>query len=81
MINRGEQENEWGGYFIIKGKERLMRLLLMTRRNYPIALKRSSWKSRDINFSDTGVMIRCVSEDQTAVVSTIKFNLSRQTVF
>lgn len=69
LIHRGEQENEWGGYFIIKGKERLIRLLLNSRRNYPIAVKRSSWKGRDIDFSDTGIMIRCVSEDQTAVVS------------
>lgn len=69
LIQHGEQENEWGGYFIIKGKERLMRLLLNPRRNYPIAVKRSSWKSRDKNFSDIGIMIRCVLEDQTSVVS------------
>lgn len=75
LIQHGEQENEWGGYFIIKGKERLMRLLLNPRRNYPIAIKRSSWKNRDRNFSDIGVMIRCVLEDQTSVVS-VKLYLS-----
>lgn len=68
LIKRGEHEEEWGGYFVVKGNERLIRMLLNTRRNYPVAVKRSSWKSRDTNFSDIGILIRCVSEDETALV-------------
>lgn len=69
LVANGEHEEEWGGYFIIKGHERLVRMLLMTRRNYPITIKRSSWKSRGSFFSDIGILIRCVKQDQTAMVN------------
>ena len=68
LVSRGEHEEEWGGYLVVKGKERLIRMLLNTRRNYPVAVKRSSWKSRDTDFSDIGILMRCISEDQTTVV-------------
>lgn len=68
LVKVGEHENEWGGYFVVKGQPRLVRMLLNTRRNYPIAMKRSTWKSRDVNFTDIGVYIRCVSSDETSVV-------------
>lgn len=69
LINHGEHEHEWGGYFIIKGHEKFVRMLLMTRRNYPIAIKRSGWKQRGSLFSEYGIFIRGVKNDQTAVVS------------
>lgn len=31
---KNEEPNENGGYFIVKGYERILRLLTMTRRNY-----------------------------------------------
>ena len=34
MVSKGEEPNEFGGYFIVKGNERLLRLLIMPRRNY-----------------------------------------------
>lgn len=33
-----EEERELGGYFIVNGNERLLRLLIMARRNYVIVL-------------------------------------------
>lgn len=69
LVKRGEHADEWGGYFIVKGHERLVRMLLMTRRNYPVAIKRSTWKMRGALFSDYGLQIRCVKNDQTATVS------------
>lgn len=69
LVKHGEHENEWGGQFIIKGHEKLIRMLLMSRRNYPIAIKRSTWKDRGYRFSETGVFIRCVKTDQTSTVS------------
>lgn len=68
LVKHGEHEQEWGGYFVVKGHERLVRMLLMTRRNYPVAIRRSGWKMRGSLFSDSGISIRCVKDDQTATV-------------
>lgn len=68
LVKRGEHENEWGGYFIMKGHEKLIRMLLMTRKNFPIAVQRNSWKERGQHFGDTGIMVRSVRTDQTATV-------------
>jgi len=69
LVELGEHQDEWGGYFIIKGKERLVRLLLGTRRNFPTAVQRNTWKNKDQYFSDIGIMIRCVKDDLTTIVS------------
>lgn len=66
MIKRGEHDSEWGGIFVIKGNEKIIRMLLMSRRNFPIAIKRSTWKNRGSNFSELGIMIRSVREDETS---------------
>ncbi len=34
LCSKYEEPNENGGYFIVKGYERILRLLTMTRRNY-----------------------------------------------
>lgn len=68
LVTHGELEQEWGGYFIVRGIERLIRMLIMTRRNYPIAIKRSGWKTRGEQFSDLGILLRSVQEDNTATV-------------
>ncbi|KAI8429797.1 hypothetical protein MSG28_000328, partial [Choristoneura fumiferana] len=73
LIKHNEHADEWGGYFIIKGHERLARMLLVTRRNYPVAIKRSGWKMRGNLFSDYGVMVRCVKFDQTATNNVLHF--------
>ncbi|KAJ8978610.1 hypothetical protein NQ317_010068 [Molorchus minor] len=73
LVDHGEHEQEWGGYFIVKGNEKLVRMLLMTRRNYPIAIKRSGWKQRGSLFSDCGISIRSVMTDQTATTNVLHF--------
>lgn len=65
LISHKEHEQEWGGYFIVKGHERLIRMLLQQRRNFPIAVIRSSWRGIGACFSDLGVMIRCAREDES----------------
>lgn len=69
LVKRGEHADEWGGYFIVKGRERFVRMLLNPRRNYPMVIKRSTWKNKDLHFSDVGIYIRCIAADHTAAVS------------
>ncbi|XP_028028172.1 DNA-directed RNA polymerase I subunit RPA2 [Bombyx mandarina] len=73
LIEKNEHADEWGGYFVIKGHERLARMLLVTRRNYPVAIKRSGWKMRGNLFSDYGVLVRCVTSDQTSTNNVLHF--------
>ncbi|XP_057326194.1 DNA-directed RNA polymerase I subunit RPA2 [Microplitis mediator] len=73
LVKHKEHEQEWGGYFIIKGHERLIRMLQMNRRNYPIAIKRSGWKARGEDYSDLGLNIRCVKDDNTATTNTLHY--------
>lgn len=73
LVERGEHETEWGGYFVVKGHEKLIRMLLMTRKNYPVAVKRSTWKDRGQHFSDTGILVRSVMTDQTATNNVLHF--------
>jgi DNA-directed RNA polymerase I subunit RPA2 len=55
-----------GGYFITKGLERIVRMLIMPRRNYPAAMKRGAFTKRGATFSEYGVRMRCVRPDQTS---------------
>ncbi|XP_018361298.1 PREDICTED: DNA-directed RNA polymerase I subunit RPA2 isoform X2 [Trachymyrmex cornetzi] len=73
LIAHGEHEQEWGGYFIIRGLERLIRMLIMTRRNYPIAVKRPTWKGRGDHFSELGILLRSVREDNSSINNTLHF--------
>jgi DNA-directed RNA polymerase I subunit RPA2 len=71
MVAKGEHETEFGGYFITKGHEKLIRMLLVGRANYPVFLIRSGWEGRGKLFSDKGILMRCVSEDRSSLVSTV----------
>lgn len=65
LVRRGEEAGEFGGYFVVNGNEKIIRMLIMTRRNYPIAMVRPSWKNRGKMFSEYGVSLRSVKPDQT----------------
>ncbi|XP_014679308.1 PREDICTED: DNA-directed RNA polymerase I subunit RPA2-like, partial [Priapulus caudatus] len=67
LIEHGEEAEEFGGYFISNGIERVVRMLIMPRRNMALCMERNSWKKRGELFSEFGVSMRCVTSDQTAV--------------
>ncbi|XP_047539760.1 DNA-directed RNA polymerase I subunit RPA2 [Vanessa atalanta] len=73
LVKHNEHADEWGGYFVIKGHERLARMLLVTRRNYPVAIKRSGWKMRGNLFSEFGILVRCVKPDLTSTNNVLHF--------
>lgn len=62
-----EEPLEMGGYFVLNGLERVLRLIIMAKRNYPMSIARSSFREKREGYSDKAVTIRCVREDQTAL--------------
>uniref|UniRef100_A0A6I8SZL6 DNA-directed RNA polymerase subunit beta n=1 Tax=Xenopus tropicalis TaxID=8364 RepID=A0A6I8SZL6_XENTR len=58
---------EMGGYFIINGIEKVIRMLIMPRRNFPIAMIRPKWKNRGPGYTQYGISLRCVRDEHTAV--------------
>ncbi|XP_019055826.1 PREDICTED: DNA-directed RNA polymerase I subunit 2 [Nelumbo nucifera] len=67
LVSYKEEATEMGGYFILNGLERLVRLLIMPKRNYPMSMVRNSFRERREGYTDKAVVIRCVREDQSAV--------------
>lgn len=64
MVKRFEDAEEMGGYFVVNGKERVIRLLTAPRRHYPLALQRKSWADSGKLFSEFGIQYRSVRGDQ-----------------
>jgi DNA-directed RNA polymerase beta subunit len=69
------KQTEMGGYFIVGGIERCIRLLQVPRRNYPCAIARGSFKNRGPSYTDLGVSIRCARScgDHTTVTNTLHY--------
>ena len=73
MVRHGEESSSFGGYFIVNGNEKLIRLLILPRQNHPINLYRLSFTKRGIGYSPYGCQIRCIRPDQTSVTNTIHY--------
>lgn len=69
------QQNEFGGYFLVNGIERCVRLLQIPRRNHPTAIQRSNYRNRGPTYTDLGVAIRCsrYCGDQTSITNTLHY--------
>ncbi|KAG6501709.1 hypothetical protein ZIOFF_041592 [Zingiber officinale] len=67
LVFHKEEATEMGGYFICSGMERLARLLIIQKRNYPLSMVRRSLNNRGPGYSDKAVVIRCTREDQSSV--------------
>jgi len=48
-------------------------MLLTTRRNYPVAMSRPSWKARGKNFSDLGILLESGKSDLTTTKNVLHF--------
>jgi len=44
MVEHNEDCTEFGGYFIVNGNEKIVRMLIVQKRNFPIAFKRPGYK-------------------------------------
>lgn len=63
LVKKHEDMGEMGGYFIINGNERLIRMLVMTKRNYPVGFQRPTFINRGKLYTPYAVSIRCVRSD------------------
>ncbi|KAJ3076254.1 hypothetical protein HDU98_004867 [Podochytrium sp. JEL0797] len=73
LVKHKEDAAEFGGYFITNGIERLVRLLIVPRRNHPIALLRGSFQNRGPTYSQYGVAIRSVRDDMSSQTMTLHY--------
>lgn len=73
LIENNEEANEFGGYFIVNGNEKIVRLLVSQRRNYPMCYTRSNYARSGPNFSEHAINIRCVRPDQTSHSFTLHY--------
>ncbi|KAH9482341.1 putative DNA-directed RNA polymerase I subunit RPA2 [Psilocybe cubensis] len=73
LVKHHEEPEEFGGYFVINGNERLIRYLILPRRNHVISLLRPSFTNRGPSYTQYAVQIRCVRPDQTSVTNTLHY--------
>lgn len=73
LTQKKEDCFEFGGYFIINGNERICRMLIMNKRNYPVAFQRPTFINRGKMFSTFAVQMRCVRDDMFAQTITIHY--------
>ena len=73
LVDHREETEELGGYFIVNGNEKLIRMLVVNRRNFPGAVIRSSFQKRGPLFTKYAVQIRSVRPDQTPQTNVLHY--------
>jgi DNA-directed RNA polymerase I subunit RPA2 len=73
LVAHHEEPEEFGGYFVINGNERLIRYLILPRRHQVIALSRPSFVNRGPSYTPSAVQIRCVRPDQTSITNSLHY--------
>lgn len=73
LVKNKEESEELGGYFLVNGIEKIIRLLLVNRRNFPMAIARPSFEGRGPEYSKFGILIRCVRPDQTSQTNVLHY--------
>lgn len=62
-----------GGYFIVNGNEKLIRLLMMNKRNFPLAINRPSFTNRGQAYTPYGIIMRCLRPDETSQTNVLHY--------
>jgi len=75
LIDYKEEAYEAGGYFLVNGIERCVRMLQIPRRNHPTSIQRSNYKNRGPTYTDLGVAIRCAryNGDMSSITNTLHY--------
>ncbi|KAJ5809512.1 DNA-directed RNA polymerase I subunit RPA2 [Penicillium pulvis] len=73
LVRHKEESEELGGYFIVNGNEKLIRMLIVGKRNYPMSIIRGSFVKRGHTYTKFGVQIRSVRPDQTSQTNVLHY--------
>ncbi|KAN0060699.1 hypothetical protein ACQY0O_007357 [Thecaphora frezii] len=74
LVRRHEEPNEFGGYFIVNGNEKIIRYIIVNRANYVSAIQRNSFANRGPGYSTLGTMIRCQPKDSLlSITNTVHY--------
>ncbi|KAJ5179823.1 DNA-directed RNA polymerase I subunit RPA2 [Penicillium capsulatum] len=73
LVTRKEESEELGGYFIVNGNEKLIRMLIVGKRNFPMSIIRGSFVKRGHTYTKFGVQIRSVRPDQTSQTNVLHY--------
>ena len=73
LLEKHEEGDEMGGTFIVNGIDRVVRLLIVNRRHYPVAVIRPAFGKRGAEYSNYAVQMRCVKPDQTSKTITLHY--------
>lgn len=73
LVARKEESEELGGYFIVNGIEKIIRLLLVNRRNFPMAINRPSFTNRGPSYTPYGIILRSVRPDETSQTNVLHY--------
>lgn len=75
LVRLKEEEYEAGGYFLVNGIERCVRMLQIPRRNHPTAIQRSNYRNRGPTYTDLGIAMKCARHngDMSSVTNTLHY--------
>jgi DNA-directed RNA polymerase I subunit RPA2 len=73
LVQRKEESEELGGYFIVNGIEKIIRMLLLNKRNFPMATIRPSFQNRGPGYSQYGIILRSVRPDETSQTNVLHY--------
>ncbi|KAL1596178.1 DNA-directed RNA polymerase I subunit RPA2 [Nothophoma quercina] len=73
LVKAKEETEELGGYFIVNGIEKIIRMLQVNRRNYPMAIKRGAFTNRGPGYTQYGIQIRSIRTDQSSQTNALHY--------
>ncbi|XP_067931459.1 DNA-directed RNA polymerase I subunit RPA2-like [Watersipora subatra] len=81
LVARGEEAEEMGGYFIVNGNEKVLRLVINPRRHFPMCVRRPRWKHRGKFFTEFGIIIHSSKADMSGATSVLHYLSKGAAVF
>ena len=63
LVARKEDPDERGGYFVVNGNEKVIRLLIQPKSNHILAVTRGAFQNRGPLYSKFATQMRCLRED------------------